>query len=425
MGVLWALAVKDLRLFVRDRVALFWALAFPLVFALFFGSLFGGDDGTRGKIALVVVDEAGTTESAAFVERLRSSEALEVDTAPDLEAATSLVRGGKRVAYLRIEDSFEGGAFAMFGGGSDEPSLELGVDPSRSAEKGILEGLVMQGLFSGLAKQIGDPKAMAEQMDAARQGLEASGLEPAQREALGNLFNALDDFSKQADSASLSPEVGMGASTIRTAEIGVSKQGKPRSPFQVTFPAAVVWGLSGCATTFATSLVRERAAGTLLRLRVAPLHPAMVLAGKGLACFLAGIGISLVLLTIGVLALGVSIGSLLPLMLALPAAALCFTGIMMVLSVIGKTEAAVAGGGWVLILPLAMAGGGMIPLIAMPGWMLTVSHVSPFRWAILGIEGGVWRDFSLAEVATPVAILLALGAALFAIGTAIYQRRGA
>lgn len=424
MGVLWALAVKDLRLFVRDRVALFWALAFPLVFALFFGSLFGGDDGTRGKIALVVVDEAKTEGSASFVERLGASDALDVDTATDLESATSLVRGGKRVAYLRIEESFEGGAFALFGGG-DEPSIELGVDPARSAEKGILEGLVMQSLFSGLATQMGDPAAMSAQMDAARDGLATSDLDPAQREALGSLFDALDDFSKQAGATSLAPETGLGQSMVRTAEVGVSRKGKPQSPFQITFPAAMVWGLSGCATTFASSLVRERTAGTLLRLRVAPLHAAMLLAGKGLACFLAGIAISLVLLAIGVVALGVSVGSVLPLLLALPAAALCFTGIMLVLSVIGKTEAAVAGGGWVLMLPLAMAGGGMIPLIAMPSWMLTVSYVSPFRWAILAIEGGIWRDFSLAEVATPVAILLGLAMVLIAIGTTIYQRRGA
>ena len=424
MRVLWALAVKDLRLFVRDRVALFWALAFPLVFALFFGSLFGGDDGARGKIAVVVVDEAKTDGSAAFIDRLGASEALEVDTTTDLGSATSLVRGGKRVAYLLIEKSFEGGAFALFGG-SSEPSIELGVDPSRSAEKGILEGLVMQSLFSGLATQMGDPAAMSAQMDTARKELATSDLDPAQREALGSLFDALDDFSQEAGESSLAPEGALGQSMVRTAEVGVSREGKPQSPFQITFPAAIVWGLSGCATTFATSLVRERAAGTLLRLRVAPLHPAMVLAGKGLACFLAGIAISLMLLGIGVVALGVSVGSVLPLLFALPAAALCFTGIMLVLSVIGKTEAAVAGGGWVLMLPLAMAGGGMIPLIAMPGWMLTVSHVSPFRWAILAIEGGIWRDFSLAEVAMPVAILLGLATVLLAIGTTIYQRRGA
>jgi len=424
MGVLWALAVKDLRLFVRDRVALFWALAFPLVFALFFGSLFGGDDGARGKIAVVVVDAAGSKDSAAFVERLGASEALEVDSVADLEAATSMVRGGKRVAYLLIDESFEGGAFALFSGGGD-PSIELGVDPSRSAEKGILEGLVMQSLFSGLATQMTDPAAMAAQMDAARKDLAESGLDPAQQLALGALFDALDDFSQQAGDSSLAPMTAPGQSMVRTAEVGVSRKGKPTSPFQITFAAAIVWGLSGCATTFATSLVRERTAGTLLRLRVAPLHPAMVLAGKGLACFVAGIAISLLLLTVGVVALGVTVSAVLPLLLALPAAALCFTGIMMVLSVIGKTETAVAGGGWVLILPLAMAGGGMIPLIAMPSWMLTISHVSPFRWAILAIEGGIWRDFSVAEVATPVAILLGLTAVLLAIGTTIYQRRGA
>ena len=33
------IAVKDLRLLARDRVALFWAFGFPVLFALFFGAV--------------------------------------------------------------------------------------------------------------------------------------------------------------------------------------------------------------------------------------------------------------------------------------------------------------------------------------------------------------------------------------------------
>ena len=47
MRAVWTLAIKDLRLLVRDRVSLFWVLAFPLLLALFFGSMFGGDEGER------------------------------------------------------------------------------------------------------------------------------------------------------------------------------------------------------------------------------------------------------------------------------------------------------------------------------------------------------------------------------------------
>ena len=41
MRSLLTLAGKDLRLLVRDRAGLFWVLFFPLIMAIFFGSIFG------------------------------------------------------------------------------------------------------------------------------------------------------------------------------------------------------------------------------------------------------------------------------------------------------------------------------------------------------------------------------------------------
>ncbi len=40
----------------------------------------------------------------------------------------------------------------------------------------------------------------------------------------------------------------------------------------------------------------------------------------------------------------------------------------------------------------------------------------PIKWAILGIEGAVWRGFTLGEMMVPCAILLGFGAVCFAVG---------
>ncbi len=426
MRAIWTLAVKDLRLFVRDRLSLFWVLAFPLVLALFFGAMFGGNEGETAAMKLVVVDQSDG-EATGFIERLGSSAGLEVDTAPTLARARDLVRRGSRVGLLEIRPGFVDGGFAMFGRDPDAPALvALGVDPSRSAEQGMLTGLVSQAMFSGMAAQMSDPAAMRAQTDQARAGLaQATAMAPDQRESLTALMDALDQLSVSQGEASTS-SISAGMSTdgmVEAIDIARDNSGKPRSPYDVTFPSSIVWGLMGCATAFATNLVRERRAGTLLRLRVSPLSRAHVLAGKGLACLIAGLGASSVLLTIGVVALGVHIGDPVALVVALLAAAACFTGLMMVMSVIGKTEAAVAGGSWIMMMPLAMIGGGMIPLIAMPSWMITASHASPFKWAIYAIEGAVWRDFSTAEMLGPVGLLLGIAVVLFAVGVLISKRR--
>jgi ABC-2 type transport system permease protein len=82
---------------------------------------------------------------------------------------------------------------------------------------------------------------------------------------------------------------------------------------------------------------------------------------------------------------------------------------MMLLASIGRSVQSASGAAWAVMMPLAMVGGAMIPLFVMPPWMLQLSNLSPVKWAVLGIEGAIWRGFSLTEMATPVAILLATG----------------
>ena len=107
---------------------------------------------------------------------------------------------------------------------------------------------------------------------------------------------------------------------------------------------------------------------------------------------------------------------------AMVSTAACFTALMMTISVLGRTESAVAGASWGLMMPFAMIGGGMIPLIAMPPWLVTASAVSPFKWAITAIEGAVWRDFGLADMVLPCAVLIATGALFAGIGIAVFRR---
>src|SRR5262245_12003958 len=107
MHALWTLAGKDLRLLLRDRMSLFWVLAFPLVLALFFGSLFGGGSDERAAMKVVVVDESG--QGTALVERLREGGGVEVDTVASLAEARDLVRRGERVAFVHVRPGFSDG----------------------------------------------------------------------------------------------------------------------------------------------------------------------------------------------------------------------------------------------------------------------------------------------------------------------------
>ena len=154
-----------------------------------------------------------------------------------------------------------------------------------------------------------------------------------------------------------------------------------------------------------------------MRLQMSPLTRTHLLAGKALACFMAGAMIQVLLFAIGRIGFKVIPNSWLLMGMAAFSTLVAFVGIMMLMAGLGKTEQAAGGIGWALMMPLALFGGGMVPLAFMPEWMSKVGMVSPVRWAILALEGALWRGFSLNEMLFPCAVLVAMGVLCFAVGT--------
>ena len=66
MRAFWKLFMANLKGFVRDRMALFWMLAFPVFIILLFGAVFGGEDGTSFDIGLVVEDPGPAAKGIAM-----------------------------------------------------------------------------------------------------------------------------------------------------------------------------------------------------------------------------------------------------------------------------------------------------------------------------------------------------------------------
>ena len=236
-------------------------------------------------------------------------------------------------------------------------------------------------------------------------------------------------------SRSLSPETAEGAGTDASAggfspvqvklEELPKRKGGPRSSFDVSTPVGMVWGIAGCVGAFAASLVVERSRGTLARLRLAPISRMHFLAGKGLACFITALLVQALLIMLAVAGFRCAIAQ--PAMLAVGCtmAAFGFTGLAMLIAGLCKTEAEANGAGRGALLVLALIGGGTIPLFFMPPVLQTLSYASPFRWAVLAIEGPFWRDTAVSDQIAPLAILCAIGIGGFLVGARLGALREA
>jgi ABC-2 type transport system permease protein len=430
------MAVKDLVLITRDWLGLFFIVAFPIMMGVFFGSMYGGI-GERGstKLDVAVVDEDGSPMSAKFVESLGNSGSVIVQKLTRDEALDR-VRRGQLVGMIGIPAGFGKTAGMMW---MESPAIELGVDPSRQAEAGMLQGLIMQAAGKIAMERFQDPASMRSLVQNSRDTIIAdTKIPPEMRPLLDQMMTSLDGFMvKWQEVQTVDRETAKGErkqssaagnafEIARIKTIDVTREPPKgsreavfqqiRSRWDISFPQAMLWGVLACAATFAISIVRERKQGTLLRLQAAPISRTQVLFGKATACFLAVIGVIIMMVALGMI-LGMQPRSPVLLAGASVCVAFCFVGVMTLMSVVGKSEEAVSGAAWGANMIMAMFGGAMIPLAFMPRFMSTLGQASPVKWSILALEGAIWRGFTPIEMLLPCSVLIAVGAVCLAVGS--------
>jgi ABC-2 type transport system permease protein len=415
MKVVHVLALKDLRLLARHRGEVFFVLAWPVMLAVLFGVIFAAPPEGRSPLGIALVDEDGSDGSRAYAERLGRTAGLDVVSVSRTEAE-AMVRQGKRIAWVALTSGFGEASANPFG--AQAPPVEIGIDPTRKAEAAMLEGLLAREAAEGLQERLSDREASRRMVADALSRLRYAPPWSPEKRRNERFLAELDRWLAEA------PDDGGGVRlrplAVETKAATADRRG-PRSSFEFTFPQGMLWGLLACAANFAVGLVKERSSGTMGRLLSAPLTRRQILLGKALACFVAMLGMEILLVAVGVVAFGVRPTSWPLLAAAVLAAALAFTGIMMVLSVLGGTEQSASGAAWATLLVVALLGGGMVPLFVMPRWMLTASGVSPAKWAILAFEGALWRGFSPAEMALPLGLLVAIGAMGLILGTRLFR----
>jgi ABC-2 type transport system permease protein len=429
------LALKDLRLILRDKMGAFFILGFPVLLGVFFGLIFGGtSQSSRGKMNVAIIDLDRSDWSRQFVDELARNDGILLED-DQLESARETVRRGERVGLVVIPKGFGESAGIMW---QEQPEIQVGLDPSRAAESAMLEGFLMQASGALIGKRFQDPSQFLPSIKTARDELlDSPDMDPAAQllgktflDSLLSMLEAADRWQRASERNTQENNFQIQFANIQRIDItqqieANSVRGqmrKIRSRWDISFPQAMLWGIMSCAAGFAGSIAREETRGTLLRLRTAPLTKLEILLGKALACLIACLIVIALMTALGI-ALGMRSDSYSKLAASSLVVSLGYVGIMMAMSVLGKTEESVTGSGMAINLVMAMLGGAMVPVMFMPGFIQSLSVISPVHWSIRLIEGSIWRQFSWFEMIVPTLILLAIGFAGLLIGTTILVRR--
>ena len=168
MRPLIALTIANIRSYVRDRQALFWTLAFPLIFIFLFGSIFSGG---FNKTKIGWVDEDPSQPAGLLrntFTQASSIDLIEGDRATILDK----MEHGAVSGVVIVPKGFGAGFDAARQGSGPATPVTVYTDPSQQgtsgAVRGLVAGILAQASLAGKA-----PAVIPEMRDLKTQDLNA------------------------------------------------------------------------------------------------------------------------------------------------------------------------------------------------------------------------------------------------------------
>jgi len=158
MRALYLLTVANIKSFTRDRSALFWTLAFPVIFVVLFGSIFSGGNNDR---TIGFADLDGTATSQRLAEAFAAVNGVKLETGPENELQAKM-KDGQLTAVVVVPKGYEQTVAAKSG-----PALvTVYTDPSQSSADGATRQLVGFVLAAVNQAASGVPPAVEPQFQA-------------------------------------------------------------------------------------------------------------------------------------------------------------------------------------------------------------------------------------------------------------------
>lgn len=360
------IAALFLRRTVRDRVALFFIVALPVVIILIIGSTFGSME----SFDVGVLDRDGSEASADLVATLDRSDAIGVERFDSLDELRREVRTGTLSAGLVVPGGYGAGL-----GRGDGATVGLIADPT-SASAAAVQAAVRAG--------VGDAGV---QIAAARTAAEATGADEA---------TAAEQTRRLAEGT---PRAGVRTEPVddgNDATLGSFDYTAPSNLVLFTFVNTIVVG---------SFLARDRKQGITLRMLATPHGTGTILAGIGASVLAFSLLQSALILGIGGLVFGVGWGDPLGVVPLVVLFAVVSTAVgLLVGSIVSDPEQAQAAGVPIAIA-LGMLGGCMWPLEIVPPVMRMIGHVAPQAWAMDGWIALIFDREGVGGIAVELAVL--------------------
>ena len=410
---------KDLTLAFRDRAALVLMLAAPFALTLGLGFVTGRFSGSSGigvsDIPVILVNGDGGELGRALVEVFQSEDLASLITPSvmdDPALARQQVGADEAAAAIIVPTGFTQSIIPDPGSPSAQgpPAagevvrIEIHTNPTRPTSVGVIKAILDAFMSQIEVGRVAGQVAVTQ--------LISHGLIEAQDAArIGSRIGL-----RQAD------ETRSGTS-ITLSSVTSSGEAVEFDVLAYMAPGMALMFLMYTVSNGGRTLLAERAQGTLPRLLVSPTSTFQVLGGKVFGIYLTGVAQMLILILASAVLFQLGWGDPLGVLVLVLAAVVGAVGWGMLITALVKTPGQVSTVGSAVLLTFGILGGSFFSLDNMPGWLVSISKITPNAWGLNGFTtlalGG-----RLADILGSVLALLVMGAVLFAIAVFIFNRRG-
>ena len=433
MSQILSLLRKDIRLFLRNKVAFGLTFVVPLVLVYIFGQEFGVNRSSSGPtgVPIAVVSETDAPVAEAIINAMEQESAFRVirtwENAQGIEEPLTsertreLIHDNKlRFGLVFPTDTVREESFGL--------RLVFLNNPRNDIETKTVNGLLQKVIFTSapqaLLQQLQDQtkdfigSAETDRFYDDMSGVIAGAFDLDQTEVradldLGNLdFGASKDGSdKGEDVASFIDQI-VQIENEQLAGADVKSPGATRvvGGWAIMF---LLFSVSGAST----SLFEEKQAGIFHRVLASPVSRAHILWSKYLFNMLMGLVQLMVLFLAGQVLFGIEVTSHLPgLIVVALAASIACTAFGMLLSAVSPNPAAASGLATFLILTMSAIGGAWFPTSFMPEFIQMISKITLVYWSMEGFLAVLWAQKSIIEILPILGVLLGMVAVVNAFG---------
>ncbi|MBS1558746.1 MAG: ABC transporter permease [Bacteroidetes bacterium] len=385
------LAIKDLKLFFKDRRSMLLTFAIPIALITLFAFAFGGAGRSNGdtKISLLVSDLDHTATSKEVIKQFDSLKSLQIKTLP-LEDAEKAIKKGSESCVLVIHkgftDSLKSGAALP---------LELKYDEAKGMEVGLLQQSLIPTL-SMLPFSLGNSKEAMGNKLAKMTGTSNPQVRQTIQTQSNNLFDAISKgISENGSKKKNNPTKSFMGGDIKMTKLVKATNDNQLGLIQAVAGTAVMMLLFS-VVGIGMGLLDEKQEGTLKRLLYSPMDPLNILFGKMISANIISIFQLLIMFLFASVVFGLDIISHLPgLLITILATAFACSAFGVLLASFAKNRQQVQGLSTLIILVMSAIGGSMIPLFIMPAIMQKAAVISVNYWSIQGFYDVFWRNLSI------------------------------